>query len=304
MNPTKIKVTSEYKNIRVDVALAALLNVPRATIQKVIKDDGVTYNDVPLKASYKLKGDETLMYTPPRDDISDLVPYDFPLDIVYEDDDLLIVNKPSGLVVHPAFGHKSDTLVNALIAHNLKLSDINGTYRPGIVHRLDKDTSGLIIVCKNNEVHEKVAKLLKNHAIKREYTALVLGHLVEDAGVVKTYLTRSKTNYQKMANSPTTGKLAITHFTVIERFNRYMLMRLNLETGRTHQIRAHLEFLNTPVIGDALYGQNNTKLYNKGQLLHAGHLEFVHPITKKVVSVHAPLPAYFENILIKLRSNL
>lgn len=304
MKNKRLKISENERGLRLDVALATLLDMPRASVQKAIKSGHVTLNGIPLKASYKLNGSEEIDYSLPEEEGSDLVAYDLPLDILFEDEYLLIVNKPSGLVVHPAYGHKSDTLVNALIAHSAKLSDVNGPYRPGIVHRLDKNTSGLLIVCKNNEVHERIARLLQERKIQREYTALVMGYLAEDAGMIKTYLTRSKTNYQKMENTPATGKLAISRFAVVERFRGYMLMRVNLETGRTHQIRAHMEFLNTPIVGDDLYGKNNTKLYNKGQLLHASHLRFTHPYTQKEVSVTSPLPDYFTKVLTKLRQDL
>ncbi len=299
-----IKIPSTAKNKRLDVVLAELLDVPRAQVQQVIKAGNVTLFGNALKASYKVNGDEEISYTPLEVITDDLTPYDFKLDIVYEDEHLVIVNKPAGLVVHPSYGHKDDTLVNALIARYQELSDVNGPFRPGIVHRLDKETSGLLIVCKNNEVHNKLAALLKKHEITRIYYALVQGNLHEEAGVIKTYLTRSKENYQKMTNTPATGKLAITHFEVQERFQQYMLLKVKLETGRTHQIRAHMEFINTPVVGDRLYGKNNLKLYNKGQLLHAGELSFKHPITKKEVRFTAPLPKYFNDVLKKLRQDL
>ncbi|MFA5485899.1 MAG: RluA family pseudouridine synthase [Bacilli bacterium] len=299
-----IKIPSEAKNKRLDIVLAELLKLPRAQVQQVIKAGNVTLLGNALKASYKVNGDEEIRYTPLEVITSDLTPYDFKLDIIYEDEYFVIVNKPAGLVVHPSYGHKDDTLVNALIARYKDLSDVNGPFRPGIVHRLDKETSGLLIVCKNNDVHNKLAALLKKHEITRTYYALVQGHLHEDAGVIKTYLTRSKENYQKMANTPATGKLAITHFAVKERFHKYMLLKVNLETGRTHQIRAHMEYINTPIVGDKLYGKDNLKLYNKGQLLHAGELSFKHPITRKEVRFKAPLPPYFNDILNRLRQGL
>jgi 23S rRNA pseudouridine1911/1915/1917 synthase len=206
--------------------------------------------------------------------------------------------------VHPSFGHKKETLVHALLARGDKYSDVNGVFRPGIVHRLDKETSGLLIVCKNNEVHNKIAKLLKKREITRRYTALVRGKVREEAGVIKTYLTRSKDNFKKMANTPATGKLAISHFKVKERFKGYMLLEVELETGRTHQIRAHLEFINTPIVGDALYGLKKDPLYSKGQLLHASYLAFTHPYTGELVEVSAELPDYFTKVLRRLQKDL
>lgn len=300
----KIIISENYAGKRVDVVLAELLMIPRAQVQHAIKSGNVTLFGTPLKASYKVSEGEEISFIEAPVTTDDLVPFSFTLDIVFEDEYLLVINKPAGLVVHPSYGHKADTLVNALIARYTDLSDVNGPFRPGIVHRLDKETSGLLIVCKNNEVHNKLAKLLKNHEIKRKYYALAVGNLHEDAGVIKTYLNRSKTNFQKMEATPNTGKLAITHFKVKERFKGYMLLEVLLETGRTHQIRAHLEYIKTPVVGDRLYGENNLKLYNKGQLLHAGGLSFVHPMTGKEVSVSAPLPTYFEEVLINLRKGL
>lgn len=298
---TKVIIPPTHKGERLDVVLASLLNIPRAQVQKAIKENKVLLNDVPLKASYKVSGNEEVLFEYVEVGIKDLPPLDIALDIRYEDEYLLIVNKPSGLVVHPSFGHKSDTLVNALVARYQNLSDVSGEFRPGIVHRLDKETSGLLIVCKNNEVHNKIAALLKERKIERRYLALVKGSLEEDGGVIKTYLTRSKKNYQKMENTPATGKLAVTHFKVVERYTGYMLLELKLETGRTHQIRAHMEYLRTPVVGDLMYGTNNLKLYNKGQLLHSYAISFTHPYTKKEVHVTSELPPYFENVLQKLK---
>lgn len=299
-----IIIPQTAKNKRLDVALAALLEMPRAQVQNAIKAGNVSLDGVPLKASYKVTGGEEVLFKIVEVSTDDIKPLDITLDIIYEDEYLVIVNKPAGLVVHPSYGHKDDTLVNALVARYQHLSDVNGPFRPGIVHRLDKETSGLLIVCKTNEVHNLLAAQLKKHEIKRVYYALTKGSLHEDAGVIKTYLTRSKDNYQKMANTPNTGKLAITHFSVKERFRGYMLLEVELETGRTHQIRAHLEYINTPIVGDRLYGRHNLSLYNKGQLLHAGGLSFKHPISKKEVTFSAPLPAYFQAILKRLRQDL
>ena len=303
MNKT-ILIPESEKGKRIDVVLAELLGLPRAQVQKSIKEELVLRGELALKASYKVSGGETVTYSDVSMTTDDLVPYEMKLDILYEDAYLLVINKPAGLVVHPSFGHKDDTLVNALIARQGPLSDINGAFRPGIVHRLDKETSGLLVVCKNNDVHTKVAKLLKDRKMKRHYLALVVGALHEDAGVIKTYLARSKKNYQKMENTPSTGKLAITHFKVRARYEGYMLLDVELDTGRTHQIRAHMEFLNTPVVGDRLYGTNNLKLYKEGQLLHAARLVFPHPYTGQIIDVSAPLPAYYENVIKRLEKDL
>lgn len=299
-----IQIPYADKGKRIDVVLAEILGAPRAQVQKAMKEELVLRDEIALKASYRVSGGETITYRDVTVTTDDLTPYAYKLDIVYEDDYLLVINKPAGLVVHPSFGHKDDTLVNALIARHAPLSNVNGPFRPGIVHRLDKETSGLLVVCKNNDVHTKVAKLLQERKMKRHYLALVVGSLHEDAGVIKTYLARSKKNYQKMENTPNTGKLAITHFKVKTRYNGFMLLDLELDTGRTHQIRAHMEFLNTPVVGDRLYGTNNLKLYKEGQLLHAARLVFPHPYTGKIIDVTAPLPLYYENVIKRLEKDL
>lgn len=299
-----LKVDFEHSGKRADVVLSSLLSITRAQVQKMIKDGDIKLNGTSVKASYRIEGGEEFSVTIREKEAPNLTPYEIELDVRYEDEYLLVVNKPAGLVVHPSFGHKKETLVHALLARGDKYSDVNGVFRPGIVHRLDKETSGLLIVCKNNEVHNKIAKLLKKREITRRYTALVRGKVREEAGVIKTYLTRSKDNFKKMANTPATGKLAISHFKVKERFKAYMLLEVELETGRTHQIRAHLEFINTPIVGDALYGLKKDPLYSKGQLLHASYLAFTHPYTGELVEVSAELPDYFTKVLRRLQKDL
>ncbi|HOE54152.1 MAG: RluA family pseudouridine synthase [Bacilli bacterium] len=299
-----LKVDFEHSGKRADVVLSSLLSITRAQVQKMIKDGDIKLNGTSVKASYRIEGGEEFSVTIREKEAPNLTPYEIELDVRYEDEYLLVVNKPAGLVVHPSFGHKKETLVHALLARGDKYSDVNGVFRPGIVHRLDKETSGLLIVCKNNEVHNKIAKLLKKREITRRYTALVRGKVREEAGVIKTYLTRSKDNFKKMANTPATGKLAISHFKVKERFKGYMLLEVELETGRTHQIRAHLEFINTPIVGDALYGLKKDPLYSKGQLLHASYLAFTHPYTGELVEVSAELPDYFTKVLRRLQKDL
>lgn len=299
-----LKVDFEHSGKRADVVLSSLLSITRAQVQKMIKDGDIKLNGTSVKASYRIEGGEEFSVTIREKEAPNLTPYEIELDVRYEDEYLLVVNKPAGLVVHPSFGHKKETLVHALLARGDKYSDVNGVFRPGIVHRLDKETSGLLIVCKNNEVHNKIAKLLEKREITRRYTALVRGKVREEAGVIKTYLTRSKDNFKKMANTPATGKLAISHFKVKERFKGYMLLEVELETGRTHQIRAHLEFINTPIVGDALYGLKKDPLYSKGQLLHASYLAFTHPYTGELVEVSAELPDYFTKVLRRLQKDL
>ena len=299
-----LKVDFEHSGKRADVVLSSLLSITRAQVQKMIKDGDIKLNGTSVKASYRIEGGEEFSVTIREKEAPNLTPYEIELDVRYEDEYLLVVNKPAGLVVHPSFGHKKETLVHALLARGDKYSDVNAVFRPGIVHRLDKETSGLLIVCKNNEVHNKIAKLLKKREITRRYTALVRGKVREEAGVIKTYLTRSKDNFKKMANTPATGKLAISHFKVKERFKGYMLLEVELETGRTHQIRAHLEFIKTPIVGDALYGLKKDPLYSKGQLLHASYLAFTHPYTGELVEVSAELPDYFTKVLRRLQKDL
>ncbi|HZJ89533.1 MAG TPA: RluA family pseudouridine synthase [Bacilli bacterium] len=293
---TKIKVTSLDAGKRIDAFLAEKLAMSRSQLALTFKDEQVFVNGAPVKPSYRVKeGDEVTYELVERDELS-LKPYDYPLDILYEDEHLLVVNKDAGLVVHPAFGHHNNTLVNALMARKTALSDGSSAFRPGIVHRLDKDTSGAIIVAKSNRVHEALGKQFKNQQVKRNYVAIVKGSLTEEAGMIKTYLTRSNLNYQKMMNTSDKGKLAITHFKVLERYKTHMLLSLELETGRTHQIRAHLEFINCSIEGDKLYGTNNRTLYKKGQLLHAHSLTFTHPVTNEELTVTAPLPSYFKEV--------
>ena len=228
-------------------------------------------------------------------------PMEYQLDIIYEDDDILIINKPQGLVVHPSAGHQDDTLVNALIYNEKQLSTINGLNRVGIVHRIDKDTSGLLLICKNDYSHNFIAEQLKDHSMHREYIALVKGVILNQKGKIIAPIGRNKENRLKMAVDVINGKEAITHFTVLKRFENYTLIECKLETGRTHQIRVHMEYFNHPIIGDNLYGKNNCALYSKGQLLHAYKLTFVHPTLKKEMTFTAPLPKYFQDIIDKLK---
>lgn len=294
----KIIVTPEYVGQRLDKALLVLLNDrSRANIQNLIDNELILVNAAKTKSSYKLKLKDEITIGEEEVIDSTIKPVNVDLDIVYEDEDVLVINKKAGVVVHPANGHQDDTLVNGLLYHVEDLSGINGVKRPGIVHRIDKDTSGLLLVCKNNEAHKFVAEQLKTHNVKRIYLGLVLGVPTRDSGTIIAPLNRSKTNRMKMSVDVRNGKESITHFQVIERYNGYALLRMQLETGRTHQIRAHMEYIGHPLVGDPLYGRNNTHIYNKGQLLHAERLEFIHPRTKEWVSVFAPLPLYFANIL-------
>lgn len=292
-----IKVT-EQVGMRLDKALVILLSdVSRSHIQKLIDEGFVYVNNKPIKMSYRLQAGDVINVVTRDDRPSDLVPEYIPLDIVYEDDDLIIINKPRGLVVHPGAGNQDLTLANALMFHTQKLSTINGEYRPGIVHRIDKDTSGLLAIAKNDNTHNALAAQLKNHSMSRKYLALVHGVIFEDDGKIIAPIARDKKNRLKMAVDLHDGKEAITHFHVAQRFNTVTLVECRLETGRTHQIRVHFEYIRHPVVGDPLYGKKNDAIYQGGQLLHAKELTLVHPTTGKTMTFTCPLPAYFEDVL-------
>lgn len=287
---------------RLDKVLVELLPaITRSHIQQWIKEGAVTVNDKQVKANYHVQAGDTIYIEEPE-----LVPLDvqaenIPIEVVYEDDDLLVVNKPQGMVVHPSAGHQTGTLVNALMYHTKNLSGINGTIRPGIVHRIDKDTSGLLMVAKNERAHEKLAAQLKDHTSLREYYALVHGVIPHDKGTIDAPLGRSK-NDRKKQDIIDDGRSAITHFQVLERFNDFTLVSLQLETGRTHQIRVHMKYIGYPLAGDPTYGPRKT-LPGNGQFLHARVLGFNHPTTGEFLTFEAPLPVIFENTLAELREN-
>lgn len=298
---TQIKyiVEAKHETLRIDKVLP-LLNedYSRAYFSNMIKNGEVLVNGKEVSPSYKVKENDVIECNF-KDSTSTLKPYEYKLDIVYEDEDILVINKPKGLVVHPGGGHSDDTLVNALIYTKKELSTINGALRVGIVHRIDKDTSGLLLICKNDYSHIEIAKQLKDHSMHREYIALVDGVIEKDSGKVIGPIGRDKKNRLKMCIDTVDGKDAITHFNVIKRFNDYTLIECKLETGRTHQIRVHMSNIHHPIVGDALYG-GSEKIYNNGQLLHAYKLTFTHPRTKKVMTLEAPLPDYFKEVIEKL----
>lgn len=297
----RVKVSQEYVNMRIDKALTMMLKTKsRAYIQLLIENNLVFVNDNAVKASYRLRDEDTIVYGEMETEVSTISPKDIPLDIVFEDKDVLVINKPQGMVVHPAHGHYEDTLVNALLYHIKDLSTINGVKRPGIVHRIDKDTSGLLLVCKNDKAHQFLASEIKDHKVERFYLALVNGVIKEPGGTIIAPLNRDVKNRMKMGIDLEKGKPATTHFQVLERYAHYTLVRLKLETGRTHQIRVHMAYIGHPIEGDSLYGRNNRRLYKDGQLLHAERLIFTHPTTKKRVNTFAPVPLYFANIIDKL----
>lgn len=290
--------------IRIDKYLSDKLpEYSRSFIQKLIKENQLNVNDKAIKSNYKLRqGDIVKIIIPETEELT-IQPENIPLDILYEDDDVLLVNKPQGMVVHPAPGHYTGTLVNALMYHcKDNLSKINGDMRPGIVHRIDKDTSGVLIVCKNNVSHEDIAKQLKDHSITRKYNAIVYNNIKNDKGVIDKPIGRHPVNRKQMAVNPVNGKEAITHYRVLERINQYTYVELQLETGRTHQIRVHMTSVNHPLLGDPVYGPRNDRFKLKGQVLHARVLGFVHPRTKEYMEFQAPLPNYFTGILNKLRN--
>ncbi len=285
-------------DLRLDKALNILANFSsRNKIQEAIKSGLVLVNGKVEKSSYKLcLNDEIIIKDIPLKNIS-LEAEDIPLNVVYEDDDLLVINKPKGLVVHPGAGVNNHTLANALKFYSDELSSLNGEFRPGIVHRLDKDTAGLLVVAKNDASHTYLASQLSNHSLGRNYIALVKGIINENDGTIIAPIARSKKNRLKMAVDVANGKEAVTHYKVLERFKNYTLVECKLETGRTHQIRVHMEYISHPVIGDPLYGTNNKDIYSNGQLLFAYKLSFIHPKSKKRMEFSVPLPDYFLDVI-------
>lgn len=299
----KYKISNNLVGLRIDKALTVLDNTcSRVYFSNLIKNGYITVNGEKISPSYKIQNEDEVVVYVKEDEIDDSIkPYELELNIIYEDDDILIINKPQGLVVHPGDGHQNDTLVNALIYNKKELSTVNGLNRVGIVHRIDKDTSGLLLVCKNDYSHNFIAEQLKDHTMHREYIALVTGVIANNKGKIIAPLARSKENRMKYEVNPVEGKEAITHFEVIKRFEKYTLIKCRLETGRTHQIRVHMDYIHHPIVGDPLYGHNNCALYKKGQLLHAYKLTFIHPKTKKEMTFECPLPDYFESIINNLK---
>ncbi len=296
----RFQITEEQDEERIDKCIAALIDsLSRSFIQKMIKEGNVTVNGKPVKANYKVKTDDDIAFYLPQAQEPEIEPQDIPLDILYEDEDVLVVNKPKGMVVHPAAGHYSGTLVNAVLYHcRGSLSGINGVMRPGIVHRIDKDTTGSIIVCKNDAAHQAIAVQLKDHTIVRRYRAIVHGVMKEEEGTVDAPIGRDPSERKKMAVNHRNGKDAVTHYRVLQRFSSYTYIECRLETGRTHQIRVHMASVGHPLLGDSVYGPRKCPFPNlEGQTLHAMILGFSHPKTGEYVETCAPLPAYFEKLL-------
>ena len=282
-----------------------MVDYSRSYVQKLIKDGHVKVGDKTVKANYKLSYDEIIRVEIPDLTEPDIVAENIPLDILYEDDDILFVNKPKGMVVHPAAGHYSGTLVNALMYHcGDSLSGINGVMRPGIVHRIDMDTTGSLLVCKNDVAHQTLAEQLKEHSIHRIYHALVHGNIKEDSGTINAPIGRHPIDRKKMSINTQNGREAITHYEVLERFGDYTYIACKLETGRTHQIRVHMASIRHPLVGDLVYGPQKCPFPNlQGQTLHAKTLGIIHPRTGEYLEVNAPLPAYFQKLLERLRQN-
>lgn len=303
---TTYKFIADDNEDRIDVFLSNVYKeASRTYLQKLIKEGNISVNGKQIsKSSYKLKEDDEIELKVPEPLPLEILPEDIPLDIIYEDDDFLIVNKPKGMVVHPAPGHLTGTLVNAIIFHcKDKLSGINGILRPGIVHRIDKDTSGSLIICKNDSSHRFIADQLKEHSITRIYQGIVTGHLKESEGTVDVYIDRDKNDRKKMAVCDKMhGKHAVTHYKVLETFDGYDLVEFKLETGRTHQIRVAMKYLNHPLLGDYTYGAANNRFGVDGQVLHAKTIGFIHPSSKRYVEFEAPLNQEFVKILDRLRN--
>ncbi len=299
MRTETFEVSYEHEGERLDKYVSMLFTEQsRSFFQKLIKDGHVTVNDKAEKANYRLKIEDFVQVEIPDAVETQILPENIPLDILYEDEDLLVVNKPKGMVVHPSAGHYSGTLVNAIMYHcKNSLSGINGEIRPGIVHRIDMDTTGSLIVCKNDECHIAIAEQIKIHSINRIYRGIVCGIVKEDEGTIHAPIGRHPIDRKKMAINEKNGKDAITHYKVLERFEKYTYMEFKLETGRTHQIRVHMASIGHPLLGDPLYSNGKCAYKLQGQTLHAMTIGFNHPKTGKYIEISAPLPNYFEKIL-------
>lgn len=297
-------VEEKDKGTRIDKYLSdAIEGKSRSFIQGLIEKDSIKVNGKIPKSNYKLKSLDEIEVILPEPEVLNVEAENIPIDIIYEDDDVVVVNKAQGMVVHPAPGNYNGTLVNALLYHCKNLSSINGVIRPGIVHRIDKDTSGVLVIAKNDEAHTFLSEQLKDHSMKREYYALIEGRLKNDRGTIDKPLGRSKKDRLKIGIVEG-GKRAVTHYEVIERYNGYTLIKCVLETGRTHQIRVHMASIGFPLVGDPLYGFKRQKFKVEGQVLHAKTLGFIHPRTKKYMEFTTDLPEYFTNILDKLRNEI
>lgn len=300
-------IDRENSGERVDRYLAQVCpELSRSRIQKLIKDKDVLVSEKPVKANYRLLVDDVITVSVPELKEPDILPENIPLEILYEDEDVIVINKPKGMVVHPAPGHYTGTLVNALLYHcKDQLSGINGDLRPGIVHRIDMDTTGSLIVCKNDLAHQSLSLQLKDHSIHRIYIALVHGNIKENEGTVNAPIGRHPTDRKKMSTHARQSRHAVTHYKVLERFGDYTYIQCKLETGRTHQIRVHMSSIGHPLVGDQVYGPKKCPFpHLTGQTLHAKTLGFVHPRSGKYIEVDAPIPEYFNNLLHILRNKV
>ena len=290
--------------LRIDVFLAAACpDCSRSFLQRLLKEGKVTAGGKPVKSSYRVSAGETVCCEIPAAAEPEIAPEAIPLDILYEDADVIVVNKPKGMVVHPAAGHYEGTLVNALLYHcRGRLSGINGVLRPGIVHRIDMDTTGVLVVCKNDASHQSLAEQLKVHSITRKYYAVVFGGLSKEEGTIRAPIGRHPMDRKKMSVNARNGRDAVTHYRVLERLGAYTYLECTLETGRTHQIRVHMASIGHPLLGDTVYGPARQPFALQGQTLHAGVLGFLHPSTGEYMEFRAPLPEYFEALLARLRA--
>ncbi|MDO5708228.1 MAG: RluA family pseudouridine synthase [Andreesenia angusta] len=302
MNDERLVFKSEDEGERLDIYLKGKLKeYSRSQIQKLIKSGNVLVNREEKNPRYKVKREDIIEVLIESEEESDLKAENIDLDIIYEDDDLAVVFKPQGMVVHPANGNRENTLVNALLYHFDSLSDINDPeIRPGIVHRIDKDTSGILMIAKNNMAHKSLARQLKDHTVVRKYIALVEGNISEENGIIDSPIGRSRSDRKKM-DIVEDGRRAITHYRVLERYERNTLIEAKLETGRTHQIRVHMKSINHPVVGDSTYGIKKQRFTLEGQLLHAETIGFIHPRTGEYMEFNYPLPEYFKDLIEKLK---
>ena len=303
MNSFNFDITVENAGVRIDKFLSEQdMGVTRSGLVKLIENGGVKVCGKEISKNYKLKKGDNITVEIPEPVELDVLPQNIPVEIVYEDDCLLVVNKPKGMVVHPAAGNPDGTLVNALLYHcKGRLSSINGVIRPGIVHRIDKNTSGLLIVAKTDQAHQFLAEQIKEHSFTREYQAILCGRLKDKSGIIDAPIGRSKYDRKKMCVTPENSKNAVTHYEVIDEFGQYSLVKFRLETGRTHQIRVHSAYIGHPVLGDDIYGKPYKSV--EGQCLHAKKIGFIHPETKEYLEFDSELPEYFSALLDKLRKN-
>ena len=304
MERTLLKVDEKDKGTRIDKYLSQIFeDKSRSFIQGLIEKENIKVNNKVPKSNYKLKKSDEIEIIMQEQEILSVEAENIPINIIYEDEDVIVVNKPQGMVVHPAPGNYNGTLVNALLYHCKDLSSINGIIRPGIVHRIDKDTSGILVIAKNDEAHNKLSEQLKDHSMKREYYALIEGRLKNDSGTIDKPLARCKKDRLKIGISED-GKRAVTHYEVLERYNGYTLIKCVLETGRTHQIRVHMASIGFPLVGDPLYGFKRQKFKLTGQVLHAKTLGFIHPRTGEYMEFTSELPQYFSDLINKLRNEI